>query len=610
VLGYYLLSLRDAQGLRRLKILFLYPDVGTMLPPDYQHGVGTLLAVLSRAGHEVGLIYAHEEYEREGFVAEARAFGPDLLAVSSVSNQFPRAARYAGWIKEALRVPVILGGTHATMAPAETIALPCFDLLCVGEGEGAMVELAEALDRGSDYSRIENLWVKQGDEVIKNPLRPLVEDLDSLPFVDRESFRFERILAAQDGKCSMLSGRGCPYGCTFCANRGLSELYRGKGRFVRWRSVDHVFAEMRELLAHYAVKKWEFNDDIFTLKREWFEEYCARYPREFSVPFDVNVRVETVDREMLERLKAAGCDLIRIGVESGSERVRREIMGRGMPQERIERVFADAEAVGLKTWSFNMVGLPGETPADAEETLAINARLCPDHMQVSVFNPYPGTRLFEVCKERGVLPGRTVDGYFLPDSTLLLPEFPPDQINATHQRLIRLRDQCTTKKRLLRELAGRAPAVDFVDALAGAEIASPEPIFVGEDYFWIGEDARRVLRVHPPSRVRYRVTVPGRSELRASLAMHPQVLDMPGGDGVIFIIRIGRSPRKMTEVLNRVLDPKRNSLHRGWHDITIPLDQWVGKKVIIEFETRTVDPTRPDFNTVGFGYPLILCPST
>jgi radical SAM superfamily enzyme YgiQ (UPF0313 family) len=577
-----------------------------MLPPDYQHGVGMLMAVLREGGHEPALIYAHEEYEREALVAEAAAVGADLLAVSTVTNQFPRAARYAEWLKEALHIPVVIGGPHATMAPAEVMERPCFDFLCVGEGAGALVELAEALEHGGDPARIENLWVRSRGEVIRNPLRPLIEDLDALPFVDREGFHFERILEAQEGKCSMLAGRGCPYGCAFCANRGLAQLYRGKGKFVRWRGHDRLFAEMRALLARYRVAKWEFNDDIFTLNRQWFLEFCERYPREFTVPFDVNVRVETVDRDMLARLKAAGGDLIRIGVESGSPRVRAELMNRPMPQERIVQVFADAEAVGLKTWSFNMVGLPGETPADAEETFRLNERLCPDHMQVSVFNPYPGTRLFEVCKDRDVLSGRVVDGYFLPDSTLLLPEFPPAEINAAHQRLIRLRDQCTAKKRLRRELQGRTPAFDFIEALGEAEVETPEARFVGEDYFWIGDDARRVLLVHPPSRVRFRVQVPAGAELRTSLALHPQVLDKPGGDGVIFVIRIGRFARRQRELARVTLDPKRVPADRGWHDLVIPLAAWAGKKVFIDFETRTVDPGRPDFNTAGFGFPLII----
>ena len=215
-----------------MRVLFLYPDVGTMLPPDYQHGVGTLMAALRATGHAPGLIYVHEELTREELVARVRAFAPDLFALSSVSNQYARALRYASWVKQDLGLLTAIGGIHATLAPEETIAEPCFDILCRGEGEGAIVELADALSRGADFSGIENLWVKRGGDVIRNPVRPLVEDLDSLPFADREGFSFERILEAQEGKCSLLIGRGCPYGCTYCANEGLRALYQGKGRYV------------------------------------------------------------------------------------------------------------------------------------------------------------------------------------------------------------------------------------------------------------------------------------------------------------------------------------------------------------------------------------------
>jgi radical SAM superfamily enzyme YgiQ (UPF0313 family) len=589
-----------------LKVLFIYPDVGTMLPPDYQHGVGTLLAVLKKAGHTPKLIYVHDELSREDLIAKIKSFDPGLVAVSTVSNQYQRSRKYAKWLKEKFDVPIVIGGMHATLAPEEVISENCFDMLCIGEGEGAIVELTDGLENGSDISAIQNLWLKKDSKIIKNELRPLVEDLDTLPFVDRETFHFEKILLAQGGKCSMLSGRGCPFGCTYCANEGIRALYKGKGRFVRMRSVEHVLSEMREILENYKVTKWEFNDDIFTLKKKWMEKFCELYGAEFDIPFDVNVRVETVDRQALQILKDAGCDLIRIGVESGSERVRKQLMKRNMTNAQIENTFEDAEAVGLKTWSFNMVGLPGETREDAEETIRLNEKLCPDHMQVSVFNPYPGTRLYEKCIEEGILSGRRVDGYFLPDSVLVQPDFPAQEINAAHQRLVRLRDQCTTKKRILRELDGVPPYFDFVEKINEAKIETPEPQFVGEDYFWIGEDARRVLRAHPPANILYKVKVPKAAVLKFSIAMHPQVLDRGVGGGVIFSIFAGRFKKRMKQIFETTLNPKDIENDRGWHDFKIDLKNFAGKNIYMEFMTRTVEIENQEHNTVGFGYPMIL----
>ncbi len=589
-----------------MKVLFIYPDVGTLIPADYQHGLGVLMAVLKKAGHEAGLIYAHDELERGDLIGKVRAFDPGLVAFTSVSSQFQRAARYAEWIKDSERVPTVIGGVHATLSPEEVMARPGFDMLCRGEGEEALLELADGLEAGHDVSGLANLWVKRGGDVVRNKVRPLIRDLDELPFPDRGPFDFERILEGKDGACSMLMGRGCPYDCAYCANEGLRALYKGGGQYVRTRSVDSVLEEMRSLLERYDVKKWEFNDDVFTLKKNWMMEFLDRYPREFSLPFDVNVRVETADRASLFALKKAGCEQIRVGVESGSDRVRAEIMGRRMPRESIISVFRNAEEAGLKTWSFNMVGLPGETEEDAMQTVRLNDELGPDQMQVSVFNPYPGTRLYDLCLERGVISDDSRDGYFLPESALKLPEFHPDAIKRVHAELIRTRDKWHTKKKLLALLGGKPPFLDLVDALEDARIQTPEPIFVGEDFFWIGRDARRTLRIHPPSRALFKLRLPAAPQFRFSLAMHPQVLDRPGGDGVVFTVRVGRFVRTMKKVFEKTIDPKRREEDRGWLDQSIDLDAWAKRKVYLEISTRTADPDSPDHNTVGLGYPIIV----
>ncbi len=587
-----------------MRVLLIYPDVGTMLPPEYQHGIGMLVSVLKRAGNEARVLYLHEEPAAEELIDMARAHEPGLIGFSAATNQYPRACKLAGILKNALDVPLIIGGVHATLDPENVMSEGPFDMLCTGEGEGAVVDLARALEHGEDYSEIPNLWVRRNNGFIRNEPRNLVEDLDSLPFPDREEFEFETIMEKQKS-ASMLSGRGCPFNCAYCANEGLRALYRGKGEFVRRRSVDNVLEEMDKLAGFYDVKKWHFHDDIFTIDRPWVDEFCERYKRNFSIPFDVNVRVETVDREMLSMLRSAGCEWIQVGVESGSDRVRREVMRRPMEAERIVRVFEDARDLGLLTWSFNMVGLPGETPEDAEATYELNRKLCPDHMQVSVFNPYPGTRLLRECQERGVITGESRPGYFIPDTVLDLPEFPPGSIREAHQRLVRLRDYCHARISLVRELGG-SPALDFTDILDKAEVSAPEPGFVKEDYFTIDGDTRRVLMVHPISRVLYRVRVPPGARLRVSMALHPQVLDKGGGDGVIFTVRAGRRRKRLSEIISRTLDPKRRPEDRGWHEVEADLGEFGGKKTWIEFETRTVDPERPEHNTAGFGFPIVV----
>ncbi len=408
-----------------MKVLFVYPDIGVRGGArSYQFGIGMLSAVLKAHGHTARLHTLFGRYDPEPLRRAIAEFQPGLIALSAVSPQFRHVKQL---FRDLQPFPAftILGGPHATLAPDCLETIPGLDAVCVGEGEFPLLDLANALERGGDPAAIPGLWVKTRDRgLVRNPTRPFLEDLDALPFPDRELFDYQRIIASDFHTALFMFSRGCPYNCTFCSNHAL----RGKqaGRYVRFRSVDSCLAEIRAVTARYRMASLYFNDDCFTAQRAFVEAFCERYPAEFSLPFAINARPETMDDAVCRRLHAAGCRRISIGVESGSERFRREVLGRRQSNACIEAAFAACRRAGIKTKSFNIVGFPYETPADFEETVALNARLQPDSVILGIFEPYPGTQLAEACLKEGWLPADTPDAWFLGrmDTALDMPQFP------------------------------------------------------------------------------------------------------------------------------------------------------------------------------------------
>jgi anaerobic magnesium-protoporphyrin IX monomethyl ester cyclase len=173
---------------------------------------------------------------------------------------------------------------------------------------------------------------------------------------------------------------------------------------VRWRSVEHVLGELRALRARYPVKTINFQDDTFTLDIDWTLAFCHAYGAEFDLPFWVNTRAERLlDERVVGALAEAGCVGVRIGVENGDEALRRSVLKRTMSNEELIRAFDLARRHGLKTYTCNMIGVPGETPETIQATIALNRRLAPDQFQFSVFYPYPLTELFDTCTSQGLL---------------------------------------------------------------------------------------------------------------------------------------------------------------------------------------------------------------
>lgn len=410
-----------------MKVLFVYPDIGVRGGArSYQFGIGLLSALLKARGHSARLHYMFGNYNPAALQRAIADYQPGLIAFSAVSPQF----RFVKQIfKDLQPFPAftILGGHHATLAPECLETVEGLDAICVGEGEYPLLELAEVLERGGEVSAIPNLWVKTR-ELVKNPTRPFTENLDTLPFADRELFDYQEIINSDFHTAQFMFSRGCPYNCTFCSNHALRE--RQEGKYVRFRSVASCLAEIREVARRYTMRALYFNDDCFTAQRSFLEEFCARYSEEFSLPFTINARPETLSDDVCRLLKAANCQRVSIGIESGSERFRREVLGRRQSNERIAAAFAACRRFGIKTKSFNIVGFPHETPQIFQETVELNARIQPDSVVIGIFEPYPGTHLAEICLQEGFIPKDQPDTWFLGrmDTILTMPAFPRREI--------------------------------------------------------------------------------------------------------------------------------------------------------------------------------------
>ena len=360
-------------------------------------------AFIRQHGYEARLLLIAPDREPEDIIASIEKKPPDILALSLTTRQWLRARDIVRDIRNALDIPVIAGGLHATFAPESVLAAEGFDYVCLGEGEHAMVDFLFVMENGGrvEPDQIPNIWVKGTS---KPRLRSPIESLDAIPFMARD------LLGEQHGVFHMCTQRGCPFHCTYCSGRAYQDLYSGNYSGRR-RSCHNVMEELFEIRKNDLLNYIIFLDDTFTVQKDWAHKFCRIYGREIGVAFSVHARVETVNPDMLELLAKAGCKHIVYGVESGSFRVRCDIMKRPVENRRIVDVFRWTKDAGILATANYMLGLPGETAEDIEQTLTLNEELQPDDFGYFVFYPYPGTQLFEVCRAKG----------FLPDNYLRLP---------------------------------------------------------------------------------------------------------------------------------------------------------------------------------------------
>ncbi|MFH1734072.1 MAG: radical SAM protein [bacterium] len=362
-------------------------------------GVMYVSAYLKRAGHQVDLYLESEE--GEDFYRKIKEFQPDLIAFSAMTGDHVRSLQIAEKVKEMMDVPTLMGGPHPTFFP-ETIEHPALDIICRGEGEEAAAELCDRIDKGEDFTDVLNLWVKRDGVIYKNDVRPGENELDNLPIPDREVYYKYPYLRDYPTK-PFITGRGCPYLCTFCFNRDFNRMYHGKVKQLRRHSPGRALEEMVQAKEKYPLKRIFINDDIFIMDTAWMAEFLPRYRKEVGLPFACNVRANLVDEERVKLLKEGGCFMVSFGIESGDPELRQQVLKKNIKDEDILRTGELFHKYGIKMKTFNIMGLPDETVDKALKTIRINAAIQVDFPWCSILQPYPRTELATIAQSKGLL---------------------------------------------------------------------------------------------------------------------------------------------------------------------------------------------------------------
>ncbi|MFT5048900.1 MAG: anaerobic magnesium-protoporphyrin IX monomethyl ester cyclase [Chlamydiales bacterium] len=414
-----------------MRVLFIYPNLYTQM--GFNHGLASLSAVLLDAGHETRLVNLNEKLppvlSEDGIVEMIRDWEPGLIGFSCLTMQYEAAADLARGLRAQAAQqgfelpPLVVGGIHPTMVPDEVMSDGVWDHVGMGECEDALLELVTRYESGAPADDVPNFlsWPKGERPAAQVELGPDTwvrnavgefPDLCELPEPDYGLFDTGRITEQKHGWFGLLTSRGCPYRCTYCLNHKIVDLYKAdlsrstaKIGFFRFRPVDKMLAEVRGVLERYPqIGTFILDDDLFTVNVQHALDFCAAYEASgIGVPFVVNSHVKRLDPRVAQALSKAGCKILKLGIESGSQRVRTRVLKRHMTQADIFDTVAAADEFGLHTSGFVMVGLPTETRDERWETVDTLAQSRIGRFRTSFFYPFPGTEGFDLSLDGGYI---------------------------------------------------------------------------------------------------------------------------------------------------------------------------------------------------------------
>lgn len=418
----------------KVTLISPYPDITAF-------GIRTISAYLKQHGHKTQLIFLPDPYG-DNLVFGMKRYDnkvldeliplckdSNIIGITLMTNFYEGAVQITERLKEGVTAPVIWGGIHPTIRPEES--LEHADIVCLGDGEEALLELADRMHRGEDYHDVKNLWLKEAGRRIKNPIRGLTRDIDLYPMPD---YSMDSHHIMYDGKIQPLTydlikfylekgtvsqyldkigyqtmtGRGCPHKCTYCINDTLKGMYNNEN-YLRWRSTRHVIEELlwvKEKLP-YVGFIWISDDAFFARNKKNLEEFCREYKEKIGLPFSCLASPLTISDEKMDMMVDAGLIYLQMGVESGSKRMQELFNRRQMDNDRLKKAFRIInkykDRILPPSYDF-ILDVPYETDEDKIESLKLIAEIPkPFHLQPFSLVLYPGTMLYEMARKDNMI---------------------------------------------------------------------------------------------------------------------------------------------------------------------------------------------------------------
>jgi anaerobic magnesium-protoporphyrin IX monomethyl ester cyclase len=403
-----------------MRILLIHPPSPKIYQAFLPLGLAYIAGVLLEGGHEITVWDINAERpSHRAVLKRIRAEGGsyELVGISGLAGDYP----YVAWLSKVFRkihprMKIVLGGYLASALPEVLMESLPVDFVVVGEGEETMVSLAEVLSRGTDPSEVKGLYFRDASGRIgKTPPRPRIKDLDRLPLPPWDHFPMgcylgdrhpgfgEYLDKEEAGLMSLMASRGCPFDCIYCD-------HTIKGYTPRYRSVENVIGEIQVLLDKYGngIKKFYFWDDILIWDREWIKDFCrSLLEQEIKIKWTCNAHVNRVEPQIMRLMKEAGCENVRFGIESGSQRIL-DALNKGVRVERALDALGVCLNAGLTLTLYVMVGMQGETEETIEETVQFFKELVTPlnayhfkKIHFFMLTPFPGTRLYEDLRGMG-----------------------------------------------------------------------------------------------------------------------------------------------------------------------------------------------------------------